>query len=468
MTMANYQDMTSYRGSGTNEQQGPAFLDLRRLMATLRSGMRLIVATMLLLAAGAVLVSVMLPSTYVSSTRILIDPRGLRVVDNEVTPSSQTSDANTAVVESQMRVMISDSVLSKVVLQEGLATDPEFVGRRGLVSTLRDALGIGGSGPSESPETQALRVLWESVGVWRAPDSYVVDISVRTGDPHKSARLATAIADIYVNSEIEQRGDTARQVSTTLFGRLDELRSSLAMAEEAVESYRAANRIVDADGALINEQQVSQLRAELTRAEVETSRAEERYRQIRRITDSGASIDALPEAILSGTVSRLREAYVATLREERALSRELMDRHPSLIRTREQLATLRSQIDAELRRIAVSAEQELDRARQNRTQLAAMLEASENTTLDTKQALVQLRELQREAQASRMVYESYLVRAREIDEQQGLNTTSARVISPALAPIRPRGLSLSAVLVLALAAGAGLGAVLALARAAMD
>lgn len=467
MTLANYEDMTSYRGA-TRQEPGPAFLDLRKLLATLRDNLRLIVTTMTLLAVGAVLLAALLPSTYVSSTRILIDPRGLRVVDNEVTPPTQTSEANTAVVESQMRVMISDNVLRKVVAQENLATDPDFGARRGMLSGVRDMLGLGGSAPGEAPEIQALRALWESVSVWRAPESYIVDISVRTSDPHKSARLATAIADVYLSSEIEQRGNTARQASDALFSRLDELRANLAAAEEAVENYRAENRIVDADGALVSEQQVRQLRAELTRAEVETSRAEEKYQQIRRMTESGASIEALPEALLSTTVSSLRSSYVTTVREERALSRELMARHPELIRVREQVTTLRSQIDAELRRIAVSAGQELDRARQNQAQLATMLQQSENQSLGTKQALVQFRELQREAQASRMVYESYLVRARELDEQQGLNTTSARIISPALPSVKPRGLSLSAVFVLALAAGAGLGAVLALARSAMD
>lgn len=468
MTLANYEDMTSYRGGGTQQASGPAFIDLRKLVDTVRDNLRLIVTTMVLLAVGAVLVAALLPSTYVASTRILIDPRGLRVVENEVTPPAQTAEANTAVVESQMRVMISDNVLRKVVVQENLATDPDFGMRRGMLSGLKDALGLGGSGPGESPEIQALRALWESVSVWRAPESYIVDISVRTSDPQKSARLASAIAEIYVNSEIEQRGDTARQASDALFSRLDELRANLAAAEEAVENYRAENRIVDADGALVSEQQVRQLRAELTRAEVETSRAEEKYQQIRGMTERGASIESLPEALLSSTIASLRSSYVTALREERSLSRELMGRHPELIRVREQVAALRSQIDEELRRIAVSARQELDRARQNQAQLVTMLNQSENQSLGTKQALVQLRELQREAQASRMVYESYLVRARELDEQQGLNTTSARVISPALAPVKPRGLSLSAVFILALAAGAGLGAVLALARSAMD
>lgn len=467
MTITNYHDAMTYRAA--DERAGPprepAFLDVRSLVATLLGSARLIGWTMAVMAALALLIALLLPPSYISATRILIDPRGLRLVENELTPPSQTTDANTAIVESQMRVLVSDSVLRKVVEQENLADDPEFGAREGFLSELRALLGLGAD--DQSRELVALRALWDAVDVQRTPDSYIIDLSVDTRDPHKSARIAAAIADVYVENEIAQRAEVARQASAALFSRLDELRANLAAAEERVEQYRADNRIVDSDGALINEQQVAQLSEELTRARVEASRAEEKYQQIRRSIDSGGGIATLPEVLQSSTVSRLREAHVVALREARALSRDLMGEHPALVRAREQVATLEAEIDAELRRIAVSAEKELDRARQNVAHLETMLESSKNATLDTKQALVQFRELQRDAQASRMVYESYLVRAREVDEQQGLNTTSARVISPALPAAEPRGLSLPAVLVLALAAGLGLGCVLALARAAL-
>src|SRR5690606_19661171 len=108
-------------------------------------------------------------------------------------------------------------------------------------------------------------------------------------------------------------------------------------AEERVERYRAENRIIDTDGALINERQVAQISEELTRARVEASRAEEKYQQIRRSLDSGGGIAMLPEVLQSSTVSRLREAHVVALREERALSRDLMGQHPALVRAREQV-----------------------------------------------------------------------------------------------------------------------------------
>jgi uncharacterized protein involved in exopolysaccharide biosynthesis len=467
MTITNYHDAMTYRAADERaaRQHEPAFLDVRNLADTLLGSARLIGWTMAVMAVLALVVAMLLPPSFISTTRILIDPRGLRLVENELTPPSQTTDANTAIVESQMRVLISDSVLMKVVEQENLASDPEFGAKEGVLSGLRDLLGADSTGESEN--LVALRALWDAVDVQRTPDSYIIDLSVDTRDPRKSARLATAIADIYVENEIAQRAEIARQASSALFSRLDELRLNLANAEERVERYRAENRIVDTDGALITEQQVAQISEELTRARVEASRAEEKYQQIRRSIESGGGIAMLPEVLQSTTVSRLREAHVVALREERALSRDLMAQHPALVRAREQVATLEGEIAAELRRIAVSSEKELDRARQNLAHIETMLEASKSSTLDTKQALVQFRELQRDAQASRMVYEAYLVRAREIDEQQGLNTTSARVISPALPAAEPRGLSLPAVLVLALAAGLGLGCVLALARAAL-
>ena len=63
---------------------------------------------------------------YTAVAQLLIDPNDLRVMDNAVTPSSTLSEATTAYVESQARVLTSDTVLRKVIEQHGLKKDPEF------------------------------------------------------------------------------------------------------------------------------------------------------------------------------------------------------------------------------------------------------------------------------------------------------------------------------------------------------
>ena len=52
------------------------------------------------------------------------------------------------------------------------------------------------------------------------------------------------------------------------------------------------------------------------------------------------------------------------------------------------------------------------------------------------QASVRLRELEREVEASRDVYQSFLKRSRETEEQESLNTSSARIIGDATVPQR--------------------------------
>ena len=65
------------------------------------------------------------------------------------------------------------------------------------------------------------------------------------------------------------------------------------------------------------------------------------------------------------------------------------------------------------------------------------------------QASVRLRELERDVEASRDVYQSFLKRSRETEEQETLNTSSARIIGEATVPQRrtfPPAMSLLAMI----------------------
>ena len=55
------------------------------------------------------------------------------------------------------------------------------------------------------------------------------------------------------------------------------------------------------------------------------------------------------------------------------------------------------------------------------------LEAQKRQSVQMSQASVRLRELEREVEASRDIYQSFLKRSRETEEQETLNTSSARI-----------------------------------------
>ena len=93
-------------------------------------------------------------------------------------------------------------------------------------------------------------------------------------------------------------------------------------------------------------------------------------------------------------------------------------------------------IDDEVRRVALSARSEYESARANEAALAASLEKLKGGAITTNEAMVSLRELERDVLAGRAVYEAFLVRARETGEQERLDTKNIRVISRAEVPLR--------------------------------
>ena len=396
-------------------------IDLQRILSVLWRGKAIIlsaVAASLLIAVAFVLI---VPHRYTAVTQILIDPTDLHAVGNELTPTNQANDATVLLVESQVRVLTSDSVLRRVVKTEGLDKDPEFAGQAA-------AEGIDAS-------TAALNALKRKVGVKRAERTYVVDVSVTTREAAKSARIANAIAQAYLQEQTDVRSDAARQISQSLSSRLTELKDRVRAAEDRVEAFKARNNILGASGQLVNEQQLTEMNNQLTASRARTAAARARLDQVQQLQLSKNEPGAFPEAIQSQTITALRSQYAEVMRREAEQMTSLGARHPAVIEIRAEAERLRHMIDDEVRRIALSARTEYEGARANEEMLAANLEKLKSNAVTTNEAMVTLRELDRDVQANRAVYEAFLVRARETGEQERLDTKNIRVISPAAAPL---------------------------------
>jgi polysaccharide biosynthesis transport protein len=371
---------------------------------------------------------------YRALSQILIGPADLHVVEKSMMPATQTADANVIQVESETRILTSDKVLRRVVDSERLTSDPEFAPRRrSLTMALREAVGLASEAKPGDAELAALRQLAKNVTAKRSERAYVVDLTVDTADPEKSARIANAIAQAYFNEQLATRAEAARRVTNSLLAGLGELRERVRDAEEHVERYKREHNIVGASGRLVDEQ-VTELNNQLTAAKARTAETKARYEQLQRLQRSGADAGATTEAVQSNTIGRLREQYANIARQEANLAAELGPRHPWVIDARAQLRNAKQLISEELVRVAEANRSDYERALANENSLATSLDALKRKAMDTSLAFVKLRELERESEASRAVYESFLGRAREMREQERLDTANVRVLSDAQLP----------------------------------
>jgi polysaccharide biosynthesis transport protein len=443
-----------------------AAIDFASLWAIIRRRKRIIIYSMIAALLCAIVFVLTVTPHYTAVTQVFIHPTNLQIVKDELTPATQTSDAGAAQVESQARVISSDNVLGRVVAIEHLEQDPEFGGKAtSLIRTLEfgilSPLGLKRFATNANPTLTALYELRRHIQVKRTERTYIVDISVTAKSPVKAANIANAIAEAYIAERKAATSDAARQTSEALVARLRELRERVRKDEDKVEAYKANHDIVGASGTLVSEQQLSELNNQLSAAHARTTEARARYEQFRTVLNSGADVDAISEVIQSPTISALRTQLADVIRRRAELMTQLGPRHPTVVEIQSQAQALRSQIKEEAKRIAQAARNAYDRSRANEAALTHNLETLKQNNLKMNKAFVALRELSREAQTSRAIYEAFLARSRETGELERLNPSNIRVISKAEPPLRrswpPRNLivMLSA-LMLGAAAGVGL------------
>jgi uncharacterized protein involved in exopolysaccharide biosynthesis/Mrp family chromosome partitioning ATPase len=453
---------------------GSQALDLAGTFACLRRHKGLIATTALATTAALLAILLMIPRSYDAGTRLLIDPRGLQVMDKDVTPRSGTTDQIVSVVESEMRIVTSDRVLQAVIERLKLGDDPEFNGtKRYAWSPATDAIDAMRTGvrrmlampvEPDRPDLVTLRAVQKAARIRREPQSFVVDLIVRSESAARSTAIADAIAAQYIETRASTQSTATQRASDAMTGRLDELRRRLEEAEARAEAFKRENEIIVASGRLVGEQQLSELNTQLVAARAETARAAVRLEQIQQIRRTGADPDSIPEALQSETIVRLKTQNAAIRRREASLLATLLPSHPLMRQVRQELADARRQIAEEVGRIAEAARLDVERTRNNERTLDRSLADLKAVASTTSEKLVRLRELEREVEASRALYTAFLQRGRELAEQRRLDTSLAAVLSPAVPPKHPIGMPLSVLLPAGLLAGLVLGSGLALLR----
>jgi uncharacterized protein involved in exopolysaccharide biosynthesis/Mrp family chromosome partitioning ATPase len=426
--------------------------DLLALFRLLWRRKTTIIAAALGCAIAAVVIGKSLSPKFTATAQLYVDPRELQLVDRELTPRAQDVSGLSMVVESQARLITSNSVLFKVIQDTNLDKDPEFGGEsKGALTSLLGLFGVElrFTAAPKVDHTIALDALVRHITIRKTERSFVVDVEVWSYDPAKAAMLANAIANAYLTESKSSQATAARRATSDLSGRLKELQQRLRNAENVLAVYKAQNNFVGTQDTLLSDQQLSAANQRLAAAHALTLDAQAKYDQIEASRRSATDPGATAEALQSPTIANLRAQYAEAKKRHAELAAELGPLHPAIKQAEKQVEDMRRTINEEVERFAQSAKNDLTRARDYESSLNKALEAQKRQSTDLSQASVRLRELERDVEASRDVYQSFLKRSRETEEQESLNTSAARIIGEATVPQRrtfPPAMSILAIL----------------------
>ncbi len=427
---------------GTREKDGKGHageaggMDLFGFLGALRRQWMIIAVTLLVFLAAAGAWAWSQTPLYTATTEVLITPRQQALIGGGLISPGLSSEL--MMIESQARIIVSETVLRRVVKSEGLEKDPEFNGTRpsgNILTRLRALLGRDDGNAGEPHEEVALRTLMKRLKVRRAEKTFVLEISVTSEDPSKAARLANAIARAYIADQTEAKATTAGKVNNLLAERLEVLRKQLTEAERKVEDFKRSNNIVaTGKNQLENEGRLKRLGEELEKARARAASAKAREEKVRSALASGTIPEDTDEVTRSPVIAQLRAEYARASARAASLAQSLGPRHPALQAAQAQARRIRGLLLDELTRIARSAAAEAKSARSEVRNLEKALQEQKRIVERINRARVHLRELEREAAARRKVYETFLLKSKESGEASKLQIPDARIISPALPP----------------------------------
>jgi polysaccharide biosynthesis transport protein len=450
---------------GAGERWSQPTVDLRELVRILRRRWKLVAAAPLILGTLALLYLIQTTTLYTATSTVLVDPRRSTAIEsNQAAMQMSNFGTDDATIESETLLIQSIAILQRVVEKLKLTENPEFMPKPGLLDPIKRLFASrggndAGASPEDAAKAGAVDILQRRMKVTRQGTTFLVDINVSSESPRQAAIIANAIAEGYFEEQVRAKNESTRIASSWLNGQIDTLKSRVGAAEKAVEDFRAANNLTVSQGVTVNDQQITDLNNQLIAARVQTAEARAKFDQAQQLGKSGGDAGGFNAAISSDIVSKLRAQYADIAKNEADLSSKYGPRHPLVANVHAQLRDTQRLINEEIQRILQSTRHDYDVARSREASLQQSFDQLQGVSTSSGQAQVRLRELQREAEANRTLYESYLARYKESTAQESLDMPDSHVVTKASIPIAPSWPKTWLVLGLALTLGAGIGSV---------
>ncbi len=441
-----HQTRQPFPGSGlaTNVSRTELF-DLGAIMMVLRRRAWLFAIVAALVAAAVIAFYTTLEKSYSATAQVAINTQRSNVIaaNQEVLTEDQPT---TFAIDTQVEVLRSRDLARRVVQTLRLDRNADFVPEPQRAD------------PAAATQA-ATDTLLRNLGIARSGVAFAINVSYNAGDPNTAATVVNTLVQQYLDSQLTLKTDATQSATDWLGTRLASLRAQVLTAETAVQRYRAANGLLaTARDEIGSQQQLGQISTTLAAAEAdlaEKQAAATTAREQARGVNAGEDVG---QALTSDVIVQLRRQRGEIGANVAQLESRYGPRYPELLSARSQLQTIDAQIAAEVRRIISGLEGEARIAADRVGSLRGTLNSSRGELAANSAASVRLSELERNADAVRTLYESYLARYRQTSTQSGLESSDARILSQAVVPTKPSSPKLSIFLVIALAAGLASGA----------
>ncbi len=414
-------------------------IDIDDLIRILLKWKWLILAAICAGAATAIVITMLSPRLYRSTTTIEINTTPVEIMGNtrSVQPKMRSEDQ---FLQTQYGLLKSRSLAERVQKTLALDDDTGFV-RAGPSDTRRDL--------------SATFKLAGNLEILPVRGSNLVTLGYTDADPARATRIVNAFATGFIASTAEQRYGATAYARHFLETRLNATRQRLETSERQLVNYAQHQGIVELDrggsgngngggrsnagnddgptgssGDSLSTQSLTALNGALSLAIGERIAAEQRYRQ-------GAINRASPDVLQNPTVQALRGERAKLAADYRENASTFKADYPEMVSLRGRIAEIDASISREASDVSSSLRSAYLAAVGREAALRGQVASLRVGVLDLRNRGIGYTILQREVETNRTLYDALLQRYKEIGVAGGLGESQAMIVDTALPPSSP-------------------------------
>ena len=394
-------------------------LDLLHLLATLWHGKWFIAICVVLamLAGGYYAFRVAVPR-YAATANLALQMR--RQLVQEVDSVTSTIPAEFSAMYTELEVITSRRVVEEVTRKLELVKDPEFnaslreikpLSIEGLKQSFRKMIRVDLPSAPENMDTDEQAIFAGTAATLRGSVqaeakryTYIFNITATSEDPRKAALIANTVAETYIEDQIAVKFEAVEQAINWLSERVAALESELRDKQDAIKTLRTETDLINAQTLEALNRQAKDSRERLAETRTAVTQAQETLARLESLSSTG-NREKLADALSDPTLNRL----LRDVQDGADNAAHLFDARAELLLTR--------------------AQTNVDRLTSQAAALEMAVERLQKQISVQTADLTKLLEMERDAEATSVLYETFLTRLKETTVQRGLQQADVRIIS---------------------------------------
>lgn len=417
-------------GQGSDEDA----INLREYWAIIVKRKWTVISFFLIVLIAVVTATFLMTPVYRASLTLQIERNVAKIVEfKNVRPDEASQDKD--FYQTQYELLKSRTLAERVMGQLGLMEHPLFNGKKepGLFESISAWAGNKENAKRDAPKNQKpdmVQKFLDHLTVEPVRNSRLVKVNFDSPDPELSARVANAMADVFIKLNLERRIDTSSYAKTFLEERLQQIKSKLEDSERQLVDFARQEAIINVDDKQTAvSQRFQELNSALGKATQERVEAEAQYQQIQ-----ASKSKAVDKILGNVSIQKLKE-FKAKLENDYMEGLQVYKpAYPKMQQLEAQIAEIQARINTEVSNVVAAVNSTYETARYKENMVLAQLNESKRELLDLQGRSIQYTILKRETDTNRQLYDGLLQRLKEVGVAGGADTNNVSVVDKAEVP----------------------------------